>query len=496
MQGFMTILCWFTLFGIPIGVCALPELAGVEAKLEEGKARLQVEREKQIGQLNERYLAGLEKLEKGFASQGDPSAASLVRSERSRFATRGSVLGAPEFELEPLLKLRNLLLEQITIIDVRQNAAMVELFKQYSQTLYGLQTGFKKEGRNSDVKRVQAALDRAFEDADYLAASRGESKAREKLWKVLLRSKRPRFWNTERNNGDGYAVSLSAAPNDIRYLRLRRMDTKEFVIIPITKESLKKRYLPASGGYGWMGENSEVYGRLQLGIFDASELRRNEGDVVVARGNQYDTGYPGYGFGYVIGKYPKKPTPVYIWNKSALRDPVGFEFAVTAHELTPGERKFLLAKRPTSNAKASRSIAIPTKGFVLWPKDAARSQYIKLVDRGAGLIGFGGREVASFALNLVKPGRYHVELVYSSSSSSSVQFECKTVHPKKRFGTMSGQKRDVATQGRIKGTAEFDIVRMGVLELNALMRMEVRMTDAYTSRENVVVRGIRLVPAS
>ncbi|MEQ8785487.1 MAG: LamG domain-containing protein [Pirellulaceae bacterium] len=61
-------------------------------------------------------------------------------------------------------------------------------------------------------------------------------------WRVIFRGGSPALWNTKVDNEQAFAVPLDEVADTIKFLRLRRTDTGQLVILPITKELL------ASGG--------------------------------------------------------------------------------------------------------------------------------------------------------------------------------------------------------------------------------------------------------
>jgi hypothetical protein len=74
-------------------------------------------------------------------------------------------------------------------------------------------------------------------------------------WTVLFRADDPLIW--DHNTGDatadnGYAISSKKAPEKIRFLRLKRMDTGDVVIVKMNRELLP-RSEKADGEIWWSG---------------------------------------------------------------------------------------------------------------------------------------------------------------------------------------------------------------------------------------------------
>src|SRR5207248_2931592 len=52
-------------------------------------------------------------------------------------------------------------------------------------------------------------------------------------WQVLFRADDPSIWNTDSPDEKRFAIPVSQAHPKVRYLRLKRMDTGEAIIVPI-----------------------------------------------------------------------------------------------------------------------------------------------------------------------------------------------------------------------------------------------------------------------
>jgi serine/threonine protein kinase len=85
-------------------------------------------------------------------------------------------------------------------------------------------------------------------------------------WVVLFRSADPSVWNTDSPDDRRFAVPVARAPRDVRYLRLKRTDTGEALIVPITRARLTQQ--PGSLGeqFGWDGSAAEAFRARHLGI--------------------------------------------------------------------------------------------------------------------------------------------------------------------------------------------------------------------------------------
>jgi hypothetical protein len=154
-------------------------------------------------------------------------------------------------------------------------------------------------------------------------------------WIVLLRSDDPSVWTHPAGtpadrNGFG-ADADTSVPDDIAFLRLRRMDTGEFVVIPMKKQDLRKN-IPI-----WCGSAWEGYGGTHLGIKNPKTQRVEAGLV------DMDAHYQGWGFGHVM--YASGDAAHgYAWAGVTIRKTI-FEIAVTSDALTPSERQVLVVAK-------------------------------------------------------------------------------------------------------------------------------------------------------
>ncbi len=160
-------------------------------------------------------------------------------------------------------------------------------------------------------------------------------------WVVLFRSDDPSVWNTQ-SEGNHYAIPLLKAPQSIRYIRLRRLNTNEAMILPLTRGLLEKDDTPpVDAGYAWVGGNKSSWNTGHLGIAQAPVLKGQEGKnavILVERG--FDA-FAGSGFGHNLSQIPFNTCG---WRGKPIPRTT-FEIAVVDRELTPEERKDLLPVR-------------------------------------------------------------------------------------------------------------------------------------------------------
>jgi hypothetical protein len=167
--------------------------------------------------------------------------------------------------------------------------------------------------------------------------------ARPDRWTVLFRADDPALWNTDTHKGDQFAVSLGKAPDGIRYVRLRRMDTGEALIVPITQGSLSTDRLPPpeQEGAWWNGTAKKEWAGRHLGIAEVPRYRwPNHAGMISIMDDGSDL-YSGSGFGHKAAWTIDKQ--YYAWRGKEIPRTV-FEIAVTAEPLTDAEKRILILR--------------------------------------------------------------------------------------------------------------------------------------------------------
>jgi hypothetical protein len=162
-------------------------------------------------------------------------------------------------------------------------------------------------------------------------------------WTVLFRSDDPSLWDTDTRRGNDLAVPLRQAPAAFRYLRLRRLDTSEALILPLSPAQLGTIPTPIpERGFWWNGANKLEYGGRHLGIVQGPRLPwlSHEGTIAIEL-DGWDA-FAGSGFGHkhhgqVLVQY-------YAWRGQEVPRTV-FEVAVSDGPLTDDERRSLLPDR-------------------------------------------------------------------------------------------------------------------------------------------------------
>ena len=157
-------------------------------------------------------------------------------------------------------------------------------------------------------------------------------------WTVLFRADDPAVWNTD-SPGDKFAIPVRQAHSTIGYLRLKRIDTGDQLILPIAhKQLVPQPNLPIVKGVAWNGTNRLEYGGYHLGIIRGPRLNwPGLPDGVISVMNEGWNGFAGSGFGHKINGPDKQ---CYAWQGKEIPRTT-FEIAVTADPLTAEEAKRL-----------------------------------------------------------------------------------------------------------------------------------------------------------
>jgi hypothetical protein len=155
-------------------------------------------------------------------------------------------------------------------------------------------------------------------------------------WKILFRSDDPSKWDTRTK---GVAVPLDSAPKKFRYLRLRRMDTDEAMILRIRPDELRNGGVEiGEKGYWWQGTAKEGWGGRHLGIVEGPRHKfPARHGLITIMWDGWD-GFTGSGFGHAYGVNNSQR---YSWRGKEISR-TEFEIAVSDGPLSAEERRVLL----------------------------------------------------------------------------------------------------------------------------------------------------------
>jgi hypothetical protein len=161
-------------------------------------------------------------------------------------------------------------------------------------------------------------------------------------WTILFRSDDPSVWNKNAKDAKGkqIAIPLKFAPEEFRYLRLRRMDTREMLILPLTPDQLQNGKPDAEADFWWNGTAKEEWKGRHLGIVQAPRHKWPVPKGMIAVMNDGWDGFAGSGFGH---KCFKDDGQYYCWRGKEI-SPTVFEIAVSDGPLGPEEKRCLVSK--------------------------------------------------------------------------------------------------------------------------------------------------------
>jgi hypothetical protein len=170
----------------------------------------------------------------------------------------------------------------------------------------------------------------------------GPAAAKPAQWTVLFRADDPSVWNTPSYLAERWAAPLLYAPEDMRYVRLRRLDTSEYLILPLSRYEVQNGSLPTSeAGYWWNGTAKAAYGGYHLGIVQAPRFKFVAPRGMVDVMNDGWDGFSGSGFGHADGVNDHQH---YCWLGKEIERTI-FEIAVSPGPLTTEERRYLLPRQ-------------------------------------------------------------------------------------------------------------------------------------------------------
>jgi len=154
-------------------------------------------------------------------------------------------------------------------------------------------------------------------------------------WTILFRSDDPALWDTDTK---GKAIPLDAAPAKFQFLRLRRMDTGDALILPIDPEDLTNGKPDPEARYWWNGTAKKDWEGRHLGIVQAPRHKFPAPQNMIGVMTEGWDAFTGAGFGHKCFVNDKQ---YYCWRGKEIRKTV-FEIAVSDGPLSPEEKRLLL----------------------------------------------------------------------------------------------------------------------------------------------------------
>ncbi len=179
-------------------------------------------------------------------------------------------------------------------------------------------------------------------------------------WTVLFRSDDPSVWNTD-SPAPRFAMPACRAHSRVRYLRLKRMDTGEMLILPITRDQLLQQPRPpGENEQGWNGTAKDEYGGCHLGIIQGPRTGQREVIAVMNEGGPF----LGSGFGHKVHVDDRQYC---CWQGKEIAR-TAFEIAVTADPLSEEEKRFLSVPGTTEKLPPSIGPGSPVPGAIAQPE--------------------------------------------------------------------------------------------------------------------------------
>ena len=163
---------------------------------------------------------------------------------------------------------------------------------------------------------------------------------------MLFRSADPAIWNQAvRRGSDDFALPIASAPDEIRFLKLTNVATKEFVVLEMTRAALRSR--APSGRYRWNGSAQLWDNASHLGVVDTARSAYSKDfagqiavDMIQSKGATAAFGRPGWGFG---SRSFVDDVQGYAWGADKALQKTVFEIAVGRGPLTPEEAACFLS---------------------------------------------------------------------------------------------------------------------------------------------------------
>ncbi|MEM7391984.1 MAG: hypothetical protein AAF492_06505 [Verrucomicrobiota bacterium] len=455
----------------------------------------------ELDELHIKYLALLKKIKTWYSQKGELEPTLFVTGEIKRFiADKSHPDLSASAQFTKLNSMQKSYLYKIRGIEKRQNLAMIDLGEKYEKSLVALEAKLTRTDRLEDALKVRNARIELKGDSrfrvreDLLVKANVKAPVEKKsAWFTLFRGRNPSIWNSRVEGDDTMAVPTSEAPADTKYLRLMRMDTRDYVIVDIGPVDLSAEQI--DGAVRWTGARSSYNSVRSLGVYDPDRKSSSSPGHAFLYSSRFGYRYKGWGFGPTrsnLGGY----TLGYSWDGEKLPGPVTFDIAVKSGPLTRTER----GKMP---AAMKGGAGIQEEGvFTLGPKDAIRKGQVTV--SGDDLSGINGENhFAEWNLGQVKPGRYEVFITYKtvtrySYNSSSFEIRMQAVRNLSRHrGDTFKLTSDATTTFKkvLSGSSSYKTVSLGQVTLSHLLKFQLAFFERSTSYlSDIPVKHIQLKP--
>lgn len=190
-----------------------------------------------------------------------------------------------------------------------------------------------ERARNTAINRM--VVDGSVDDANAVMAAAMEALEGHSRWLVIFLGTDSSTWNTSSTAWNSWARPLSEVPSSIRFVRVRRLDTNDAIVLPMDPAKLGERY--DQGTVGWGGDGYEHEGIIHIGVFRTDVKADQRGNVVVGRDGF--TPHTGWGFGHRHNV--RDAGAALVWNGQEIRL-TALEISVCAGSLGTADRRALL----------------------------------------------------------------------------------------------------------------------------------------------------------
>lgn len=304
-------------------------------------------------EMAEQYTKSLEALQTRVQKKGDLDSVEAVMTESERFSKEKTVSEAVSKDgFSDLKDLQLSYMRRARTLNTAKARRILSLADNYYGALAELQTDLTRQGKleeaaqaredkrsvkdSLDVIAAQTMLQQYTKETSSERVAPPQTTSRSK-WFLLFHSSDPSIWNSELQETGRFALPLERVPDDMRYLRMSKSSGKDFVIIPLDKESLLhgksegKRYI-------WQGSHALAHEGYHLGILDKNSRGiRGNGKSYVTIDRAYSD-KRGWGFGH---RFYANDRQGYAWACEEIAE-TDIRIEVTAQDLTRAEQDNLL----------------------------------------------------------------------------------------------------------------------------------------------------------
>jgi hypothetical protein len=196
--------------------------------------------------------------------------------------------------------------------------------KAFNQLLDDYQSVIKIYLKNNDPDGAALLMKERNETTKLASRPIAGIPMHESGWTILFQSSNPLLWDIDCSNADSYSVRVECAPRDCKYLRVKRMDTGDFIIIPTNYQSVAGN---SWHSLAWFRGDKRINRQAcNLGVVDEKHVVPDGNPFMAGEGNGH---HSGWGF----GESGSEEKQTWQWDSQQL-DATVIEISVTSRELT------------------------------------------------------------------------------------------------------------------------------------------------------------------